>query len=107
MKLKFGWIALAALLLASTGCVDRSKQAQAKKTQELIENPVRPVTVQPVELKTVSQTLAITGDVTTSQDTQVGSKTSGRLAAVYVNDGDTVKAGQLLATLDASNVQSQ
>lgn len=107
MKAKFGWIALAAIMLASSGCVDRAKQAQAKKTQELIENPVRPVTVEPVQFKTVSQTLSVTGDVTTSQDTQIGSKTSGRLAAVYVNDGDTVKAGQLIATLDNTAIQNQ
>ncbi len=107
MKAKFGWIALATIVLASSGCVDRAKQAQAQKTQQLIENPVRPVTVEPVQFKTVSQTLSITGDVTTSQDTQIGSKTSGRLASVYVNDGDTVKVGQLLATLDNTSIQNQ
>jgi HlyD family secretion protein len=107
MKARFGWIALAAIVLAMSGCVDRGKQAQAKKTQELISSPVRPVTVEPVQIKSVSQTLSVTGEVTTSQDTQVGSKRSGRLSAVLVNDGDTVKAGQLLATLDNSDIQNQ
>lgn len=107
MKVKYGWITLAAIVLASTGCVDRAKQAQAQKTQQLIENPVRPVTIEPVQFKTVSQTLPVTGEVTTSQDAQVGSKTSGRLVSVYVNDGDTVKAGQLIASLDNTAIQNQ
>ena len=107
MKGKFGVIALAAVLLACIGCVDRNKQAQAKKTQELVTNPVRPVTVEPVEFRTVNDTLNVTGEVTTSQDSQIGAKRSGRITAVYVKDGDAVKAGQLLATLDNSDIQNQ
>jgi len=107
MKSTIGLIALAALALTLTGCVDRQKQAQAAKTQQLVSNPIRPVTVEPVQFKTVSQTLNVTGEVTTSQDTQIGAKRSGRLTGVLVRDGDPVKAGQLLATLDNSDIQSQ
>src|SRR5436190_770093 len=107
MKAKFGWVAMAVLALSLVGCVDRTKQAQAKKTQELVMNPIRPVTVQPVQFKTVSQSLNVTGEVTTSQDTNLGAKRSGRLTSVLVKDGDPVKAGQLIATLDNSDIQSQ
>jgi HlyD family secretion protein len=107
MKGKFYFVGLAAIALASIGCVDRAKQTQAKTTQELVSNPSRPVTVEPVQFKTVSQTLDVTGEVTTSQDSQIGAKRSGRVTSVLVKDGDAVKAGQLLATLDNSDIQAQ
>lgn len=107
MNLKFGGAALAILALTSVGCVDRARQDQAKVTTQLVSNPTRPVTTQPIQFKTVSETLAITGQVTTSEDTQVGAKRSGRLVSVAVRDGDAVKAGQIIATLDASDVQAQ
>lgn len=107
MKPKFAVLGLAALMLASVGCVDRAKQQQAAQTEKLISNPTKPVTVQPVAYKTVSETLSVTGEVTTSEDTQIGAKRSGRLVAVYVRDGDPVKAGQVLASIDASDIQSQ
>jgi len=106
-RTNFAVIALVVMGLASVGCVDRAKQAQAKKTQELVENPTRAVSVQPVQTKTVSQILNVTGEVTTSQDSQIGAKRSGRITSVYVKDGDAVKAGQLLATLDNSDIQNQ
>ncbi|MEA2553890.1 MAG: hypothetical protein QOJ65_2066 [Fimbriimonadaceae bacterium] len=107
MKANFGLIALAVVALAATGCVDRGKQAQAKQTQALVSDPSRPVTVAPVRIKTMSETLSLTGEVTTSQDAQIGAKRSGRLTSVLVNDGDSVKTGQLLATLDNSDIMSQ
>src|SRR6185436_3695845 len=93
-KGKFGFVALAVLALASVGCVDRAKQQQAKKTQELVTDPVRPVTVESVRMRTVSESLNLTGEVTTSQDSQIGAKRSGRLTSVLVRDGDPVKSGQ-------------
>lgn len=107
MKGNFGFVALALIGLATVGCVDRTKQQQAKKTQELVTNPVRPVTVSSVHSMTVRETLGVTGEVTTSQDSLIGAKRSGRITSVLVRDGDPVKAGQLLATLDNSDIQSQ
>src|SRR4029078_11658732 len=72
-----------------------------------VTSPIRPVTVQSVQFKPVSQLLSVTGEVTTSQDSQIGAKRSGRITGVFVKDGDAVSAGQLLATLDNSDIQSQ
>ena len=60
-----------------------------------------------VETKTVNQILNVTGEVTTSQDSQIGAKRAGRITSVLVNDGDAVKSGQLLATMDNSDIQNQ
>ncbi|HWP09327.1 MAG TPA: efflux RND transporter periplasmic adaptor subunit [Polyangiaceae bacterium] len=49
----------------------------------------------------------IDGTVAAGQSAEIGFKTGGRIAQVAVKVGDTVKAGQLLATLDASEAVAQ
>lgn len=100
------FLSLAATLVLS-GCVDRQAQQQAKATQKIISDPTQVVDVLAVRPQLVSETLEITGEVTTSLDAEVGAKHSGKLVAVYVEDGDPVTAGQVLATQDTSNEQAQ
>jgi HlyD family secretion protein len=97
----------AVIALAMTGCVDRQAQKQAQKTQELVNNPTRAVSVQPAKTQALVEYLNITGSVTTSEDTSVGPKQTGKLVAVYVRDGDNVSAGQLIATQDTSQLNAQ
>jgi HlyD family secretion protein len=94
-----------AVTLVAGGCVDRAAQKQAKITQGIITNPVQPVNVTPVLLKTVSQKLEITGELTSTNDVQIGVKVGGRLVSVYVQDGSAVKRGQVIAQQDTSNQQ--
>lgn len=96
-----------AIGLVMAGCPDRVAQQQAKETQQIISNPVKPVVATPVSLRTMSQNIEITGDVTTSNDVTVGAKNPGRLVAVYVQDGDQVRQGQVIAVQDTSNQQIQ
>src|SRR5262245_58965125 len=49
----------------------------------------------------------IDGTVAAGQSAEIGFKTGGRIAQVAVKVGDSVKAGQLLATLDASEAAAQ
>lgn len=104
------WIYFAFTLtaaLALTGCVDRQAQQQAKVTQKIITDPTQVVTVESVMPQAVSETLEITGELATGQDTQVGAKQSSKLVAVYVKDGDPVSAGQLIAVQDSAVQQAQ
>lgn len=102
------WLLLTlTVALASAGCVDRQAQQQAKATQKIISDPTQVVDVISVQPQLVSETLEITGEVTTSLDAEVGAKHSGKLVAVYVKDGDAVTAGQVIATQDTSNEQAQ
>lgn len=102
------FIAAGALVLgAATGCVDRTAQEQGKRTAKILNDPVRPVTVAEPKTTTLYETLEVTGDVTAGQDTNVAAKQSGRITAVFVKDGDTVTAGQLIATQDATSAQAQ
>ena len=101
------FIAAAATLLTTAGCVDRQQQKQAKRTQVILGDQTKPVSVMPVSTQTISETLEITGDLTTAFDATISSKASGRLVAVYVNDGDFVKAGQVVAVQETENAMTQ
>ncbi len=95
------------IALVATGCVNRAAQEQAKKTEEIVTNPKVSVSVGVVATRSVSETQEITGEVTTSADTQIGAKVGGRVVSVYVKDGDAVVAGGLIAELDGANQRIQ
>ncbi len=100
-------ISILALALVIGGCVDRGAQTRAKKTEEILSNPVVAVRTLPVNVQTLQETIEITGQVTTSTDSQVGAKNSGKIVAVYVKDGDPVSAGQTIAVQDTSSLNAQ
>ena len=54
---------------------------------------------------TVTQTLSLSGNLAPSQEEDLDFATAGRVATVAVKPGDTVAAGQILATLDTSTLQ--
>lgn len=89
------------------GCVDRQAQQNAKATEKLVSNPVKVVSVLLPVVKDVDQTVEITGDLTTANDVTVGAKNPGRIVSVFVKDGDTVTAGQVLATQETTQLQAQ
>lgn len=102
---KLVYLALAAVLL--TGCVDRTKQAQAKVTEALVLDKAVHVALAPARTKSLTETLDVTGNLTTADDTQIGAKQAGRITAVYVKDGDAVSAGQVIAEEDATQLREQ
>lgn len=60
-----------------------------------------------VKRVTLPVTVSANGSVEPEQSTNVSPKTSGRLQQVLVNEGDAVKAGQILAYMDASDLEGQ
>ncbi|MBS1719707.1 MAG: efflux RND transporter periplasmic adaptor subunit [Armatimonadetes bacterium] len=102
--------ALSLLLLPSVflvGCVDRKAQEQAAQTQKLIADPVIEVEVASPQKKDVAESLEISGQIVTSDDVQISPKVGGRITALTIRDGDSVNAGQVVATLDSSTVLAQ
>lgn len=100
-------IGMAGVVLVAGGCVDRGAQKQAKRTEELVSDPVVTVTAQPVGFQTLTENLEITGQVTTASDTQIGAKQSGRIVSVFVKDGDPVTPGQTIAVQDTTSLNAQ
>ena len=56
---------------------------------------------------TIEQTLQVTGALKSNQNIDLGSKISGRVARVLVNEGDRVTRGQLLIELDDADLRAQ
>ncbi|MCW5938692.1 MAG: efflux RND transporter periplasmic adaptor subunit [Fimbriimonadaceae bacterium] len=100
----FAWIVPLALL---GGCVNRAAQEQAAKTEALIKDPTIPVVTALATTRDLEETLAVTGAITTSDQSQVGPAVPGRLVAVYVKDGDQVVAGQVIAQQEGESLSAQ
>ena len=89
-----------------SGCVDRQAQKDAAATGAVLADPAKSVVVSAPKVEDIEDTININGDVVTSDEASISSVASGKLAAVYINDGDTVSAGQVVAVLDSENFQS-
>jgi HlyD family secretion protein len=61
----------------------------------------------PVQRETLPITISANGIIEAKQSTNVSPKSSGRLKSLLVDEGDSVKAGQILAYMDDSNLQGQ
>jgi len=68
-----------------------------------------PVPVQLAEVKTgtIRSTLTYSGNVQSSQQVNLAPRTGGQVAAVFVDVGSVVKAGDRLATLDPGTLPAQ
>jgi HlyD family secretion protein len=74
----------------------------------LNRNPIPTVSVTEVGVSTVPTTVSIIGTIAARYDTPVGVEgDAGRVAAIYVEAGDHVKRGQILARLSVSVLQPQ
>ncbi len=107
MKKLIAFAIVAASIGLNAGCADREAQKQAKRTEAIAADPTKPIVVDQAISQDVTESIDVTGEITTFQDVPVGAKVSGRLVAVYVREGDPVKAGQTLAIQDTSTLNSQ
>jgi HlyD family secretion protein len=91
------------LLVAATGCSrSESVEAKAPSEPEAVEVPAVEA-----RLGDLAQSLAISGSLVPQTRVDVRSRVPGRLERVLVNFGDRVTAGQLVATLDAREIDTQ
>lgn len=91
---------LAIVAFAATGCGGGQKKAPAGP-------PPLAVDVAHVTTRTIATSLVLDGQVAPLQESTLSTPESGTLTAVYVNEGDRVSAGELLAKLDDSQLRAQ
>ena len=94
-----------AIALGASGCVDRQAQKDAAETGKVLADASKSVVVSVPKIEDVEDVININGDVVTSDEGTISAVGSGKLAAVYINDGDNVSAGQVVALLDSENLQ--
>jgi HlyD family secretion protein len=92
-----GFIALFLFMPDRLGLADFG--AKAREVQVVIAAPMSPVTG--------DIALTASGYVIPRRRVEVSSKTSGRVEELFVDRGDSVKAGQILARLDSQEIQAQ
>lgn len=98
MKIK---ILLTVFILSFTvyyGCSSKKNQAT---------NDVIPVKVMKLKKEKVHKTINVSGIFTTNDETYLSFKTGGIVKSIFVNEGDKVKKGQILATLELNEIQAQ
>lgn len=93
--------------LVAAGCADRGAQAEAAQTRETLGDKTILVEGTTTKFENAEVTLDLTGQITTSDDTVIGAMNSGRLVAMYVKEGDTVSAGQVIAKQDTSDLETR
>ncbi len=77
--------------------------------KEETKTEVTPLSVSVVEVseQSFTENLSSSGLLTSKSEVKLAFKTGGLIKKSYVKEGDYVKAGQLLAELDLSEIQSQ
>ena len=64
------------------------------------------VNVEAVQKRTIKETVAASGKIFPQTEVKISSDVSGEVVELYVEEGDSVKAGQLLAKIDPDAYQS-
>ncbi|MEN9517641.1 MAG: hypothetical protein RLZZ381_229 [Cyanobacteriota bacterium] len=100
-KKRFNWliVILIALVISGAGMyfVSRRKNAQPD---------MQPRTV-PVQTQSLKVSFEASGTIEPITSVNISPKNAGRLTALYVEQGDKVKAGQLLARMDSANLTAE
>ncbi|QEC68358.1 biotin/lipoyl-binding protein [Panacibacter ginsenosidivorans] len=91
-------IAASALFLASCS----ENKAQTKLAEDAVV-----VRTQPVTFTDYASKLEYSGSLASTSETKLSFKIGGIISKIYVKEGDHVSKGQLLATLDLTEINAQ
>ena len=80
------------------------------KSETTLQTPIQEkgIPVQVIELNpgSFSSSIAASGNFSTKDETLLSFKVGGIVSKIYVQEGDAIKKGQILATLDLTEVQA-
>lgn len=93
--LVFGLLALIAILIALALLKAKNRETGTE------------VTIETVEKRTITELVSASGRIFPKTEVKISSDVSGEIVELYIQEGDSVKQGQLLARVDPEAVQSQ
>ncbi|WPQ60761.1 efflux RND transporter periplasmic adaptor subunit [Chitinophaga sancti] len=102
MKTIHAILLLSFLAVFVASCGD-NKAAENKNTTEVIPVKLLPLNGQ----HTGTATIAVSGQFTTDDETMLSFKTGGIIQSLAVKEGDAIKTGQVLATLNPTEINAQ
>jgi membrane fusion protein (multidrug efflux system) len=94
---------LTSAILLNAGCPKGSGQQQRGKA----ERQPLPVKVEPVRRGDIRMTLRYPGELKAPESVEVASEVGGRIQTIAVRMGERVKQGQLLVSVDDSQLRTQ
>ena len=93
-------------LIFLTGIISSCNHKQGEKLMPALTDTV-PVKISNVEKKEVSIPVFASGQFLTDDETVLSFKTGGIVEDIFVREGDYVKRGQVLATLNLTEIKAQ
>lgn len=102
MLLCLGALAGLCALLGSCG-----SKSTVGSTEPVLADEFIPIRTAPVQQKNIALPLHASGILTSSAEQRLSFKIGGIIRKVYVVEGDVVRAGQLLASLDKTEIDAQ
>src|SRR5262245_51194648 len=108
MKRKIITISISLLLIGPTGGVLAKSKCKIEKAAKP-EKQHRVIPVEAYEVKTDSfnTSFSINGSTIPVKEVKIASEVQGKLVGLYIDNGDVVRAGQVIASLDASVLSVQ
>jgi len=88
-------------LNANKKVIDENAQARETIITEI------PVTVTPVKTMTVDNNLEVIGTFEARKELSVIAETQGRITNLYIEEGQSISKGKLIATIDDAAIQAQ
>lgn len=108
MKKKIITITVLILIAGSIGIVLANNKSKINKAANPAkENIVIPVKAYEVKRDSFTTSFTINGATIPAKEVKIASEVQGKLIGLYIDNGDVVSAGQVIATLDASVYQVQ
>ncbi len=107
---KSGWLVpvlLAVLLALFIGRAMHKRAAERKAEAEATSARALPVQTARVELGDIEATIETSGTIAVREEADVAAKIPGRVASVVVDEGDTVRAGQVVVKLEQDDILAQ
>jgi RND family efflux transporter MFP subunit len=92
---------LSAVVLVQS-CSPKTESTSTETPSDLI-----PVTVMKLSRTSIRPAIPVSGQLTTDDETQLSFKTGGVIKSIAVKEGDAIRRGQLLATLDLTEIRAQ
>lgn len=97
---RFSWVILVLVFGLSTSC-----QKKADRSQPMQQDTI-PVKLQKIQKTAIASAFEVSGYFTTNDETPLSFLNGGIIEKIYVDEGDEVKAGQLLAKVKGVETQS-
>src|SRR6187551_1959497 len=84
-----------------------SKQEKKESSEVVIDESTIAVKLSPVKTGDYALPINSSGLISTEIESRLSFKTTGVVSRIYVTEGQSVSAGQVLATLDLTEINAQ